>query len=140
MRMNLAFILLAVLSFIFGLAFLLLPVQVAVLYNVPMDELALWMCRYFGFAVVTVGLVALAARRLHDLHDQRPFAVSFLAYSLLGLGVTVWMSLSPLGNALIWATAAIFALLVAAHVWALLPEGRSTASSASPPGRPAAMT
>ncbi len=105
----------AVLAFVFGLAYLLIPAQVLGLFGASTDAVGVLAARYFGGAVLGYGVLALAHRD-SNLIDARgsvlpAFAIVFGFAFVLALLAQV----SGLLNALGWVSVVIFLLLAIAY-------------------------
>jgi hypothetical protein len=98
----------AVVAFVFGLGFILVPAQTVALYDSPMDESGLWMARYLGSAFIGLAVLAWFARNAAQNGAMRAIILGFFVLNITGLIVAVWDALTGTGNALIWLNAAIY--------------------------------
>jgi hypothetical protein len=107
----------AVLAFVFGGAYLLIPAQVLALFGASTDDVGQLAARFFGGAVVGYGVLALAHRD-SDLIDARgsvlpAFAITFsLAFVLALLA-----QLTGVLNALGWVSVVTFLMLAIAYTY-----------------------
>lgn len=122
MRLNYVLLATFVAAGLFGLGFMLLPNQMAVLYGVQTDEIGIWLARYFGLTMVGIAAVAWVLRGVQDVQKQRQIALAYFVYEVLGLLVSLWFVLSPAGTAMIWLTVGIYGLLAVG--FALVFAGR----------------
>lgn len=99
MRLNYVLLATFVCAGLFGLGFLLLPNQMAVLYGVQTDAVGIWLARYFGLTMVGIAAVAWALRGVQEARQQQQIALSYLLYEVLGLLVSLWFVLSPYRHA-----------------------------------------
>jgi hypothetical protein len=119
MRYATAHLAAAGLSALFGLGFLLLPLQMGALYGMETDAVGVWLGRYFGLALCGLAVVLWVARSVIDAGAQRRFAIAGLAYSALGVLVALWSVFSPAGTPMLWVTVAVYAVLAVSYALAL---------------------
>lgn len=100
-----------VLGLVFGLGFLLVPRAMLSLYAVHTDPSVVLMARFFGAALVQVGLVLYLIRDVGDPRTQRGVVIGSFIGSLAGLVVALTGQFWGLVNAFGWSTVAIYALL-----------------------------
>ncbi len=86
--------------------------------GVTTDAAGIYMARYFGTALVELGLVIFLARQVEDAAAQRAIVLGSCIGSLAGLGVALSAQLSRAVNALGWSMVAIYLFLVAG-LWLL---------------------
>ena len=115
------------LALVFGASFLLAPAATLAPYGVTTDATGIYMSRYFGSALVQLGLVLLLARRVGDGVAQRAIVLGSFAGVLAGLGVALSAQLTRAVNALGWSTVAIYLLLALGYGYFLLPRARASA-------------
>src|SRR4051812_24839343 len=100
-----------ILGLVFGLGFLLVPRPMLSLYGVPTDPSVVLMARFFGAALVQVGLVLYLIRDVGDPRTQRGVVIGSFIGSLAGLVVALTGQFWGLVNQFGWSTVAIYALL-----------------------------
>jgi hypothetical protein len=101
----------AVIAFVFGLAFILVPVQTMAMYGVTLDESGLWLGRFLGSAFLGIAVVSWFARNAAQNGAMRAIVLGFFVLSITGLIVAVLDGLSGSGNALVWSTVVIYLFL-----------------------------
>jgi hypothetical protein len=101
----------AVIAFVFGLAFILVPVQTMAMYGVTLDESAQWLGRFLGSAYIGIAVVGWFARNAAQDGALRAIVLGFFVLSLTGLIVAVLDGLSGSGNNLVWSTVIIYLFL-----------------------------
>jgi hypothetical protein len=101
----------AVIAFVFGLAFILVPVQTMAMYGVKLDESGLWLGRFLGSAFLGIAVVSWFARNAAQNGAMRAIVLGFFVLSITGLIVAVLDGLSGSGNALVWSTVVIYLFL-----------------------------
>jgi hypothetical protein len=100
-----------VIALVFGLGFLLVPRPVLALYGVPTDPAIVLMSRFFGGALVQVGLVLYLIRDVSDARTQRGVIIGSFLGSVAGLVVSLTGQFWGIVNQLGWSSVAIYALL-----------------------------
>lgn len=103
----------AVVAILFGLAFLLMPVQTMTMYGVDLDISGQFIARYLGSAFLGIGIVNWLARNSEDSKALRAVLLGFFIVSLTGLIVGVFDATTGVGNSLVWSTVVIYLLLAA---------------------------
>jgi hypothetical protein len=100
-----------ILALAFGLGFLLMPRPMLTLYGVPTDPSIVLMARFFGAALVQIGLVFYLIRDVGDPRTQRGVVIGSFLGSVAGLVVALTGQFWGLVNELGWSTVAIYGLL-----------------------------
>jgi hypothetical protein len=98
----------AVIGFIFGLGFILVPAQTLAMYGTTLDESGQWVARYLGSAFIGIAVVSWFARNAAQNGAMRAIILGFFVLNITGLIVAVLDALSGTGNALIWLNVVIF--------------------------------
>jgi hypothetical protein len=75
----------AVVAVLFGIAFVLAPVETLARYGVDADRNTAIMGRFFGAALLTVGLIAWFARPIADSVGRRAILIGNLIGDVVGL-------------------------------------------------------
>ena len=101
----------AVIAFVFGLAFILVPVQTMAMYGVTLDESGLWLGRFLGSAFIGIAVVSWFARNADQNGALRAIVLGFFVLSITGLIVAVLDGLYGSGNNLVWSTVVIYLFL-----------------------------
>ena len=108
MTIRMFFTILAVLSFLFGIGFVLAPDQVLANYGIqPSPALAL-LGRLFGGVLLTLGVILWLARDFRDEAAVRAVLVANAVGSCINLVVAIMGNLSGTTNALGWTTVLIY--------------------------------
>jgi hypothetical protein len=95
----------------FGLAFLLAPRPMLSLYGVAAEPGTVLVSRFFGAALVQLGLVLYLIRDVGDLRTQRGVVIGSFLGSVAGLVVALTGQFWGVTNQLGWSTVAIYGLL-----------------------------
>jgi hypothetical protein len=122
MRTNAVFSVAGILALAFGLSFLLVPATVLPMYGVSPDPATVLMSRFFGVALVQLGLALYLVRDIRDPVAVRALALAGVVGSGCGVVVALLGVLSGVTNALGWSTVAIYAFLLFGYASALRHE------------------
>lgn len=112
MRLRTLLLIGGLLGLIFGLGFLLFPQALLRLYGVAPDPAIVLMSRFFGAALVQIGLVLYLIRDVGDPRTQRGVVIGSFLGSLAGLVVALTGQFWDLVNSLGWSTVAIYGFLL----------------------------
>jgi hypothetical protein len=111
MRPNTFFLVAGALALVFGLGFLLAPGAVLPVYGVAVDPGITLMSRFFGAALVHLGVLLYLVRETRDPATQHGLALSGVVGSVAGLAVAVMAVLGRVVNVVGWSTVVIYAAL-----------------------------
>jgi hypothetical protein len=81
------------------------------MYGVPTEQTVVLISRFFGAALVQIGLVLYLIRDVGDLRSQRGVVIGSFIGSVAGLVVALTGQFWGLVNQLGWSTVAIYGLL-----------------------------
>jgi hypothetical protein len=101
-----------ILALVFGLAFLLAPRPTLALYDVSSEPAVVLLARFFGAALVQIGLVFYLIRDVADPRAQRGVVLGAFLGSLAGFVVALTAQFWGLVNQFGWTTVAIYGLLL----------------------------
>ena len=104
MRPNTVFVTAGGLALAFGLGFFLAPGAVLPLYGVSPDAATLLMSRFFGVALLQVGVILYLARETRDGGTARALALGGVVGSTAGVIVALMGVMAGTVNALGWST------------------------------------
>jgi hypothetical protein len=102
------FAILAVLSVLFGIGFVLAPAQVLANYGIEHSPALALLGRLFGGALLTLGIILWLARDFRDDAAIRTVLVAVLIGDAVNLVVATMGTLSGVVNALGWSTVLIY--------------------------------
>jgi len=111
MRLRTLLLIGGLLGLVFGIGFLLGPRPMLTLYGVAADPPVVLLARFFGAALVQVGLVFYLIRDVGDPKTQRGVVIGSFIGSVAGLVVALTGQFWGLVNQFGWSTVAIYALL-----------------------------
>ena len=110
MRLQLTLTVTAIGSLLFGIAFLLFPDNIALLYGVTIDQSNQYP-RLFGSALIGFGTVLWLARKINSGPALRAIISGSFIASLTGLIISIFQAIDSTGNSLEWSTVIIYTLL-----------------------------
>jgi len=119
MRSSTAFLIGAVLALGFGISFLLVPAVVLSVYGVQGDVATQLMGRFFGVALLQIGVTLWLLKDARDAATQRGLATGGAVAAVAGIVVALMGTLAGTLNALGWTVVAIYALLLVAYLGVL---------------------
>ncbi len=111
MKLNLFMAIAAIVAFLFGLAFLLIPAQTMSMYGITLDIAGRFLGRYLGSAFLGVAVLTWFARNTKEDGALRAILLGNIVLSLTGLIVAVFDVFTGSGNSLAWSTVVIYLLL-----------------------------
>ena len=131
MRLSRLLLIGGLVALVFGLGFLLVPRPMLTLYGIPTDPSVVLMSRFFGVALLQIGLVLYLIRDVGDLRTQRGVVIGSFIGSVAGLVVALTGQFWGLVNQLGWSTVAIYGLLTLGY--GSIMFGRPAAPDPLPP-------
>jgi hypothetical protein len=111
MKFNTFMAIAAVIAFLFGLGFLLLPEQVLASYGVTLETAGQWVARYLGSAFIGISVLTWLARNAEKGPALRAIVLGFFFLGATGLVVAILDLIYGAGNALAWSTVAVYLFL-----------------------------
>jgi hypothetical protein len=97
------------------------------MYGAPTDAATVLMSRFFGAALLQVGLMLYFLRETRDGATQRSTALAGVVGSVGGLAVALMGVMGGVVNALGWSTVAIYGVLLVGYLGVLRAPQRSLA-------------
>jgi hypothetical protein len=119
MRLPTLLLVAGILALVFGLGFLLVPAALLPLYAVDPAPSTMLMSRFFGVALVQLGLALYLLREVRDLTTQRGLVLAGVVGSAAGAAVALMGVLGGVTNAMGWSTVAIYAALLLGYLGAM---------------------
>jgi hypothetical protein len=110
-RLRSLLLLAGVIALAFGLGFLLAPRWMLGLYGVQSEPTIVLISRFFGAALVQLGMVLYLIRDVGDLRTQRGVVIGSFLGSVAGLVVALTGQFWGVVNQFGWSTVAIYGLL-----------------------------
>lgn len=112
MKLNVFLWIKAAISAVFGFVFLLVPDFGMSLFGTTCEPAGALMTRYFGAALLGVGLVCMLTARSSPSQLQKDVLLSLLVFDSIGLVLALVGQVLDIFNALGWVIVAIWLLLV----------------------------
>jgi len=124
MTIKMLFTILAVLSFLFGIGFVLAPDQVLANYGIEHSPALALVGRLFGGALLTLGVILWLARDFRDEAAVRAVLISTLVGGVVNLVVAILGTLAGTTNALGWSTVLIYLFATLGSGYFLMAQSR----------------
>jgi hypothetical protein len=112
MRLGTLLRLAGILALAFGIGFLFAPARVLSMYGLAAEPTVVLMARFFGSALVQLGLVFYLIRDVSDPTTRRGVVIGSFLGSLAGFVVSLTAQFWGLMNSFGWSTVAIYGLLL----------------------------
>jgi len=112
MRLGTLLRLAGLLALAFGIGFLFAPARVLSMYGLAAEPTVVLMARFFGSALVQLGLVFYLIRDVSDPTTRRGVVIGSFLGSLAGFVVSLTAQFWGLVNSFGWSTVAIYGLLL----------------------------
>ena len=119
MRLASLLLIAGLLALAFGLGFLLAPGALLPLYGVDPAPGTVLMSRFFGAALIHLGIALYLIREVSETTAQRGLILAGVIGSAAGLAVALMGQLSGVVNAMGWSTLAIYGGLLLAYAGAM---------------------
>ena len=111
MKLNVLFIITAIIAMVFGVVFVFIPAQVLSLYGIESNASLDYMGQLFGAALIGIGFISWLVRNTSDSESRQAIVLSFFIADGVGFVVALVGQLNNVVNALGWLTVAIYFLL-----------------------------
>ena len=111
MKFKTIFIIHAIVPLAYGICFELVPQLVLSIYGVTQGPGEILMGRYFGVALIGIGLLCWLARDVTDANARRAMILALLISDTIGVIVSVQGTLSGVMSTVGWSAVGIYVLL-----------------------------
>ena len=111
MKFKTIFIIHAIVPLAYGICFELVPQLMLSIYGVTQGPGEILMGRYFGVALIGIGLVFWLARDVTDGKARRAIVLALLISNIIGVIVSVQGTLSGVMSAVGWSAVGIYVLM-----------------------------
>ena len=101
----------AIFAFVFGLSYVLSPVQANRPFGITLDKTAQWVCRYLGAAYLGIAVLTWFARKVTQGEALYAILLGGFVMSAIGIVLAVLDSLYGGGNALVWSFVVVYVFL-----------------------------
>jgi hypothetical protein len=128
MKLSTVFILNAIVTLVYGIAFILAPLMVLSIYGITQGPGAVMMGRYFGSAAISIGLVAWFARNSGESEARRAIVLGLFISFIIGLLVSAHGTLSGAMSAVGWTAVLLYLFFVLSYGYFLFVNQETAAS------------
>ena len=130
MKLSTFAIIVALLAVIFGLSFIIIPVQVGTFYGLTSNTAGILVSRYWGATLIFTGMIYWSYSGVSPAAKSWPKLLVFsIIYYVMQFALTLSAVLNGVGNANIWSTVVLYVLLVIGSVYYLGVCKRASASA-----------
>ncbi|MDB4903381.1 MAG: hypothetical protein JWQ63_2662 [Mucilaginibacter sp.] len=120
MKLSTFAMIVTILAAVFGLAFILIPAQVATFYGVSQVPAGLWVTRYFGASLLFIAMIYWSYSHVSPAAKSWPKLLIFsIIYDAIQLILTTMALLSGVGNSNGWSSVVLYALLIIGSLYFL---------------------
>jgi hypothetical protein len=109
----------AIVAILFGVAFVLAPAQVSVVYGLTPNPSSVLSDRFFGSALLAWGVILWLARDFSEAAAIRGVLIGSIVGEVVGGAVNVWGTVRGLFNGLAWTTTILYVLLLIGAIYCL---------------------
>jgi len=117
----------AIIATAYGLGFLLVPGHLVRLYGVATGPAVILGYRFFGVALLAIGLIFWFAKESLDWTALRALLLGGAVSDAAGIVVAIWGSSTGIMNALGWSVVLIYVVLLAGSIYFLQLGSRQPA-------------
>jgi len=114
MKIKTLFIIYAVISAVFGLTFVFVPVKTLAIYGITLGPGGITIARLFGAALLEFAFLSWFVRNLGQSETRKAIILALFIGEVIGFFVALFGQLSGAVNALGWSTVAVYLLLATA--------------------------
>jgi hypothetical protein len=112
----------AVVSILYGIAFVLVPALLLATYGMTTDASTVLSARYFGLTLLGLGLIAWFVKDTSDRRALRGLLVSLAISAAVGVLVSIWGSISGIMNVMGWSGVLVYVVWLAFCVYYLFAD------------------
>jgi hypothetical protein len=109
----------AVVVFVYGISFELVPALVLSIYGVTQGPAEILMARYFGVELIALGVLSWFGRNVKDALARRAIILAVLISAVIGVIVSVQGTLSGVMSAVGWSGVGIYLLFALGFAYML---------------------
>jgi len=114
MRIKTLFIIYAVVSAMFGLTFVFVPVKTLAIYGITLGPGGITIARLFGAALLEFAFLSWFERNMGESGTRKAIILALFIGEVIGFVVALFGQLSGAVNPLGWSTVVVYLLLAAA--------------------------
>jgi hypothetical protein len=124
---KLYFTIAAIVAILFGIALLLVPVQLSLVYGLTSNPASVLSERFFGSALLTWGVILWLARDFSEAAAIRVVLIGSIIGQILSGAVNVWGTVRGVLNGLGWTTIILYVVLLIGAIYCLTAGERKAA-------------
>jgi uncharacterized membrane protein YfcA len=109
----------AIIAVLFGIGFILIPERMGELYGVIQNGASILNIRFFGAALLSIGVISWLARDFRDWDAVRAVLIGSVVGDVFGGLVNIWGTFRGLMNGLAWSTTILYVLLLLGALYCL---------------------
>lgn len=126
MKLKLFLTIAGIFAVLFGLSFLLIPVQLNTLYGEPVNEAGLFGERYLGSTYIGIGAILWLARKGSSQDGiMKAILLGYFILTVIGFIVALFHQFSGVGNSLVWSAVVVYLLLAVGAAYFRFGKGSS---------------
>ena len=112
----------AVIALGYGLSSLLVPATLLSIYGITQEPAAILMSRFFGVALLAIGVLTLLARDITSADAKRAIIIALLISDAVGVVVAAQGTLSGVMSAVGWSAFGLYLLLGLGYAYLLIAK------------------
>jgi hypothetical protein len=116
----------AIVALVYGVAFVLIPAQLGVIYGVPADVHTELDAQFFGSALITIGVLLWFAKDFNDPDAVRGILIATAVGDVVGGGVNLVGTFGGLLNGMAWSSTLVYVLLLVGSLYFLFVGSRKS--------------
>ena len=120
----------AVVTVLFGFAFVLAPTAAGAVYGVPPDPHTALILQFFGSALIGVAVVQWLGKDFRDWEAMRGVLIASAVGDVIGLGVNLLGTFHGLLNGMAWTTTIVYAVFLIGCLYCLSTGGEASVITA----------
>jgi len=126
MKLRTLMVIKSIITIVFGIGFVVVPVRVMSYYGVTLDPAGAYMTRLFGAAFIVIGLLLWYGRKDAGSPALKAIVLGVFIGDIVGFVLALQAQLLGIVNALGWLTVAIYFFLVLGFGYFLFKKQRAT--------------
>ena len=126
MKLRTLMVIKSIITVVFGIGFVVVPVRVMSYYGVTLDPAGAYMTRLFGAAFIVIGLLLWYGRKDAGSPALKAIVLGVFIGDIVGFVIALQAQLLGIVNALGWLTVAIYFFLVLGFGYFLFKKQRAT--------------
>ncbi len=117
----------AIVAILYGIAFVVIPANVVVLYGGPPEPHLLGAVQGWGSSLLALGVIAWFARDFGDWAAARGVLIGLVVLDVVGGILNIWGTIQGTVNALGWSSTVVYVVLLLGALYCLFTDSRKPA-------------